>query len=289
MLYGCSKLIHHTNYSEYDFITNRFEIQLYLHKYNYSKTCINSYISVCGNHIENCEKNKEPNIVSITIITLLLIIVIAYRFYSDRLDFIKVQTKNNLSEITVIGIAGKKHSGKNTMADVLIKNHGFTELAFAYSLKNACKEIFGFTNDQMYDQNLKEEVDNYWCYSPRQIMQTVGTELFRDMIKKTMPEIGDSIWIRSLERKIIEHVKQNKNKFVITDVRFENEHEFIKSSKFKTFTIKLVREQRENNRIDHKSESHIDLLECDAVLVNGGTIDDLHREGLSILIENKII
>ena len=62
---------------------------------------------------------------------------------------------------SIIGITGKKFNGKDTGAIYLINNYGYERLAFADALKEACKCIFGFTNEQLYG-NKKEDIDEYW-------------------------------------------------------------------------------------------------------------------------------
>jgi dephospho-CoA kinase len=51
--------------------------------------------------------------------------------------------------INIIGITGKKFSGKDTLGDYFVNNHGYIRLAFADALKNACAEIFGFDFEQL--------------------------------------------------------------------------------------------------------------------------------------------
>src|SRR6185503_18980748 len=95
-------------------------------------------------------------------------------------------------------------------------------------LKEACKLIFGLSDEQVYGDELKEVIDEYWGHSPREILQKVGTELFRERLPELCKNISDDIWIRSVDRQIMNLRKKGLTKFVITDVRFPNELEFIK-------------------------------------------------------------
>jgi len=47
--------------------------------------------------------------------------------------------------INIIGITGYKRHGKDTLGDYLVKYHGYTKIAFADALKEACRNIFDFT------------------------------------------------------------------------------------------------------------------------------------------------
>jgi len=191
------------------------------------------------------------------------------------------------SNITVIGIAGQKRSGKDTSGERLINEYGFIKVAFADSLKDACIEIFGFSYEQVYGDELKEVVDDYWGYSPREVLQKVGTELFRKYISynDVLPLIGKDIWIRTIERKITNLSKEGHTKFVITDIRYLNELEFLNKSKFKTMSIKIQRQiQLENTNVTndetktHISENDIKLMVCDHEITNDGTIEDLYNK-----------
>lgn len=193
------------------------------------------------------------------------------------------QISADLANITVIGIAGRKGAGKDTAGSRLISNHGFVRIAFADALKDACMSIFGLSYDQVYG-DLKEVQDSYWDYTPREILQKVGTELFREAIGKpnVLPKIGQNIWIRAIYRKILNLKQAGHTKFVITDIRFDNEIEFVRtlnSHGCNAYTIKVVRPSIMPD-IDtpiHSSEAHIDGFKCDYEILNDGTIEDLHQ------------
>lgn len=109
----------------------------------------------------------------------------------------------------VIGIGGLKKSGKNAVADILVRDHGYVLFAWADTLKGACRLVFGFTEEQV-NGDLKEIVDAFWGLTPREVMQKVGTEGFR--------AIWEDIWVRALLRRIA-----GVPRVVITDCRFPNE------------------------------------------------------------------
>ena len=78
----------------------------------------------------------------------------------------------------VIGFCGQTKHGKSTLANYTTKKYGFVEIAFATPLKLCCMHAFGFTHKQLFG-NKKDTVDNYWGVTPREILQFVGTEVFR--------------------------------------------------------------------------------------------------------------
>lgn len=50
----------------------------------------------------------------------------------------------------IIGLCGLAGSGKDTVADFLVKDHGFVKIALADPLKRVCKEVFAFTDEQLW-------------------------------------------------------------------------------------------------------------------------------------------
>src|SRR5690348_4750212 len=88
--------------------------------------------------------------------------------------------------VKIIGIVGKAGSGKDTAADILIKNHNFCKIAFADPLKRFCKELFDFSEDQLWGSSDKRSVpderylrqtdDGEKYLTPRFALQRIGTE-----------------------------------------------------------------------------------------------------------------
>jgi hypothetical protein len=172
--------------------------------------------------------------------------------------------------LNIIGITGRKRHGKDTLGDYLVSNYGYTKIGFADALKEGCRHIFGFNDDQLYG-NSKEIDDDFWKASPRKVLQYVGTDLFRDQLSKILPEVKDDIWVKVVEKTILQNPDK---KYVITDVRFNNELEFIK--KYNGLTIKVQRDTLTN--IDsHISESFIDELQTNYTIKNSGTIEELYE------------
>jgi hypothetical protein len=144
----------------------------------------------------------------------------------------------------IIGICGFKGSGKDTLADYLVENKKFTKISFASVIKDIISILFNW-NRKMLDGNtiedrlLREKEDEYWSVklgikcTPRWAMQIIGTDLFRK-------HFNDNIWIYALEKRLSENKDTN---FVISDARFPNEIEFLKS--MNTTLIYIEREEPE--------------------------------------------
>lgn len=153
--------------------------------------------------------------------------------------------------VLLIGIGHKKGVGKDTVANRLIDTHGFTRMSFADPLKEACRIIFHFTDDQLYG-HLKEVLDPRWDKSPREILQKFGSEALRGCI-------DTDVWIKSLKIKIQNMVTANPNRdlrIVVPDVRFPNEADALHDLGGKLW--KITREQPINEFSHHQSETALD-------------------------------
>jgi uridine kinase len=80
----------------------------------------------------------------------------------------------------VIGLVGCKNVGKTTVARMIKKKWNFPEYTFAEPIKEICKIAFLLDDWQVNDQTGKETLDARWNTTPRKLLQTVGTNLFRD-------------------------------------------------------------------------------------------------------------
>lgn len=162
----------------------------------------------------------------------------------------------------IIGITGLKRSGKDTAGDFLQDVHGFERISFAGPLKRVCVQFLncaGIEEDQREEEreflilhkNLSKAAgelgihpslfyefqerffdvfspylivmdDTYSKYnvSYRKILQLFGTDVCR--------YFKDYLWIEMAEKKMQDCIDLGKN-VVITDVRFDNEAEAIKS------------------------------------------------------------
>lgn len=168
----------------------------------------------------------------------------------------------------LIGLVGRKYSGKDTLGDYIVSSYNYNKIAFADPLKQACKEIFGFNDAQLYGDQ-KESIDEYWNITPREVYQFVGTELFRNQMDNLIKSVGSDMWVKVLEKKILDN---KTTKFVITDVRFKNEAEMIKKNG--GFLIKLKRNTQKQD--SHISETELDEIKCDYEIINNGSLEDLY-------------
>lgn len=166
---------------------------------------------------------------------------------------------------TVIGISGHKYNGKDTCADYLVRQYGFNKLSFADPLKHAVQEIFGFTNQQLWGYE-KETFDDYWGTTPRELLQYIGTDLFRNGLKYRFTKISDKVWLMALRKQVMKAEKMGLDRIVIPDVRFPNESNLIHDA-FDGQVIKVIRDDLPS--IDmHVSERCVDEIVEDYTIHN---------------------
>lgn len=169
----------------------------------------------------------------------------------------------------LIGLVGKAGTGKSTIGDYLKQKYGFMDYNFADSLKQMAM-LFGYSHKNLYgSQQDKEVVHPVWKVSARVFLQRVGTELFRNQFGIIFPEWSGSVWIDIMSTKL----DSSKNS-VICDVRFVDEAEFIKKSG--GILIKLERQTEFN--YNHKSETELNTIACDHIIVNDSSVENLYKK-----------
>jgi hypothetical protein len=122
-----------------------------------------------------------------------------------------------MSRITnIIGIAGYAGSGKSTVAELLIREHGFERLKFADGLKDMLRALG--LSDGWIEGDLKETPSPLFLgHTPRHAMQTLGTEWGRQCI-------GEDFWVNYWTMRVKGRLASSMtSKIVVDDVRYPNE------------------------------------------------------------------
>lgn len=173
--------------------------------------------------------------------------------------------------LPIIGIAGRARSGKDTIAQIIQQEYRCMTYAFAEPLKAMLRAIG--LDEQDLNGGRKDELNNDFQATPRHMMQTLGTEWGRDTI-------NDNIWVIAAAQRIKQmHRSQPDATILITDVRFQNEADFVRKHGF------LIHVERPIQRIDgstHRSESRLSMLDSDYIIINDGDLEHLREEALRI-------
>ena len=168
----------------------------------------------------------------------------------------------------MIGLVGKKGSGKDTMADFLVSEYGYHKLAMADPLKKACKILFDFSDAQLNDHELKEKIDDRWGISPRQAFQKMGTDLIRK-------HICDDFWLRRADIEVGHYLEES---VVISDIRFPNEAEWVKHHG--GILVRIHSPCPPHKEDTHSSEVLVDDIVVDHELLNDKSVglDTFHLQ-----------
>lgn len=193
--------------------------------------------------------------------------------------------KLNMKVIALTGLAG---SGKDTVADIiqqLIPNN-VARYSFANPVKEAAAVITGLDLSYFSSDNPDREVVHpNWNMTPRKILQLLGTDCCRDLIHK-------DIWIKraQVEYHLALHKYPRSKMFIITDCRFNNEAEWIKSIEGEIWHVSRPQELKGDRAIesDHITEQGIDEKYYDTIIQNDQGIEELELnivEALAVKIK----
>jgi hypothetical protein len=186
----------------------------------------------------------------------------------------------------IIGLLGHQGVGKNYIAEKILpsilKQKSTMVIAFADHFKIDCICKLDIEYDKVFGKK---------DHNTRKILQKVGTEEGRN-------KFGDDIWIRITEAWIKTYFSRGIKRFIISDVRFQNEVDWIKS--LNGLVIKINAPNRYMNRLicenkndsekieeikSHQSEVFIDkVINFDFEINNDENYDV--KEELSIKLNN---
>lgn len=179
----------------------------------------------------------------------------------------------------LIGLAGLARCGKDTAAEILSSQLNLHRYAFADPMKRMLEQVFG----DNFVSGDRERIDPISGVSYRTLMQTLGTEWGRSVqpdlwtrvaaakwewVKEGMP------WETELGR--ISNMQLGREELnqgmIISDVRFDNEADWIRSAG--GLIIHIRRPGERPVGVDgHVSEQGVTPHGQDYFLVNGGTLE----------------
>jgi hypothetical protein len=122
----------------------------------------------------------------------------------------------------------------------------------------------GLSHSDVYSAD-KDSVNERYLCSPRFMMQTLGSQWGRETI-------GPNVWVKALARSIV-------GPTIVTDVRYENEAEWIRISG----TLIHVR-GRGGIDSEHSSEHGVVRLQSDLIVDNSGSREALLHTVLNLPI-----
>jgi hypothetical protein len=166
-----------------------------------------------------------------------------------------------------IGLSGWAKSGKDTIANYLVENHGYRRISFADPMREALlrldplvpymglyMRLSGVIHFRGWD-SAKRDVPEI-----RELLQRFGTEVGREMF-------GENFWVNAAISTI-----QPGEKIVFADVRYKNEADAIKALGGAVIRVTRAGVVAVN---DHTSERDLDDYKFDLSIDNSGSLEDL--------------
>jgi len=165
----------------------------------------------------------------------------------------------------IIGLTGYAQSGKDSVANILVSNYGYTRVAFADPIRELLYQMNPAVKDGGY--RVQSTVDAYgWDVAKtafpevRNMLQNLGVGA-----RKTF---GDMFWVQQALRQV-----SPEGNFVITDVRYPNEAKAIRE--YDNSQIWRIKRSGVIPVNAHASETAMDSEKVDQIFVNNGTLEDL--------------
>jgi hypothetical protein len=208
----------------------------------------------------------------------------------------------------LIGISGKIKSGKDTVGEMLYNlgciEYSIYKYSFADSLKKIVASIVDCDYRSLNNQEFKASyIPNFMKITKdgiithivpcskifyKDIFRTYEVVTYREALQffgdKFRSEYGQDFWIRMLKSDL---VSESTCLSIITDVRYKNEADFIKSNKGILIRVDRPEIQVSRSISSHSSETELDNYpNFDYIIENNGTLEEL--ESKVRLIYNSI-
>jgi dephospho-CoA kinase len=163
----------------------------------------------------------------------------------------------------IIGLSGYAQSGKDTVAERLVTQHGFERIAFADPIRSMVYAM----NPKINGTPLVDLVDEYgWDIAKK---KPEVRELLQSLGYAARVHLGEDIWVSAVLRKMWD----KSQRYVITDVRFLNEAGTVKVLKGKVWRVERPGIDAANA---HISEWEMNEYKFDETLGNDGTVEQLN-------------
>ena len=168
----------------------------------------------------------------------------------------------------LIGLTGRARSGKSTAAEHLVGTYMLEHYAFADPLRDGLMTMFNLDPTD-FEGDRKEQPLAWLERSPRQLMQSMGTEWARNTVHP-------DVWVKLAEQNLDYMTKALGAVigFVVSDVRFENEADLIRRRGGTIIHICRADAQAVN---PHVSEAGVAGNKDDLLMFNNGTVEEFLR------------
>jgi hypothetical protein len=187
----------------------------------------------------------------------------------------------------IIGLTGKRLSGKDTVANYLVEKHGFQHVYFSKKMKQAVAALFDITEEEVDDFKSDRGGTIPYCtvrldiggdftkeFGWVEFLQRFGTDMGRKVL-------GEDLWVDlAFGPGSLKFFEEN---YVVKDVRFENEGQRILDLGGKI--IELRRDVIDEENDGHESEFGLPDWMAEYVIANTSTIESLYKD-VDAVLEN---
>src|SRR5690606_32695903 len=203
----------------------------------------------------------------------------------------------------LVGLIGKKRAGKDTVADVLVREYGYARVAFADPLKEAALALNPLVRVEDDETGPLREAGfpvgfvGGRVFRLAHLVGVIGWEAAKEVreVRRTLQRFGQGVrelspdfWLRQgMER--AEELRTSTvhppvagvrprtvgAPVVVTDVRYTNEADEIRRAG--GYLVRVLRPGQASTDT-HSSEVELDAYPTNRVIVNDGTLDDVQRE-----------
>lgn len=191
---------------------------------------------------------------------------------------------------TVVMLGHQARVGKDTLAEILVREKQFIRTAFADALKDSVEYLYDLSHEQLYG-SLKETMDTRYpnhrdssdqpdykpFLTPRRILQLYGQDQ-----RSLYPNIWAELVFRDINR------SEYTENYVITDFRFPNEYDVAKKWESespltrKLFVVKIERDLDKREAISGSTDSSetalLNFEHWDAVIQNNSSPEVLYND-----------
>lgn len=183
----------------------------------------------------------------------------------------------------IIGITGYAQAGKDEFAKSLVLRSRTKMMAFSDALNDVALILNPLLTDSTYEESnyfYRTVVQNEGYTEAknhkgvREYLQILGTDACRTVL-------GDDVWLRVAERKLIAHEEEGWHT-AITGVRYANEAQLVKA--YGGVMVRIVRDGYGPVNA-HTSDVSVGDIAVDRVVFNNGTRQDLSNAAQKLINE----
>lgn len=205
----------------------------------------------------------------------------------------------------LIGLAGSAGTGKDTVADYLVAQYGFTKFSFSDALYREVSEAFGVPVEELQDREKKERphqkltpddckdvgfykimlehgIHPLQAASPRWVLQRWGTEYRRAQDPEYWLKQA-ALWVQAWLDVTADDGQYHAG-LVNTSVRFPNEQAWINEMDGAVWHVRRPDRGHYASQLDYVSEQELPVGEHDRVIWNTGTVEQLNT-AVSLLLQ----